>query len=195
MRNNDNMSPSFGLSIGDLIRVYRKKSRITQKDLAKILKLSPSTIVNYESGKTIPDIYTLMQICTILEIPKDIILREVNELVLDMYNADEGIIIDSCGKVCGPIKQIKATVFNFYKCRKCDYCCILKNGTVYLMKNVTFLECEDTGLVKFYDDDVFVLAKFDGKQYTDISTGKESKKVEAIVARSLGEVEDYEIIE
>ena len=76
-----------------------------------------------------------------------------------------------------------------------DYCCVQQNGKVYLMNNTNSLEASDTGLVKFCGDDVFVLAKFDGEKYINISTGKESVSIETIVAKSLGELDVYEITE
>ena len=69
MGDNITIPESFGVSVGDLIRMFRKKNNITQADLAKVLNLSVSTIANYESGKTVPDIYTLKQIYAILNIP------------------------------------------------------------------------------------------------------------------------------
>lgn len=39
--------------IGTNIRIIRKKNKLTQKDLAKILNTSQSTISSYESGNTI----------------------------------------------------------------------------------------------------------------------------------------------
>lgn len=195
MGDNITIPESFGVSVGDLIRMFRKKNNITQADLAKVLNLSVSTIANYESGKTVPDIYTLKQIYAILNIPTKITLKQPNEILLDLYNADNGLFIDDNGKVCGDIKEIKATIFNLYRCRKFDYCCVQQNGKVYLMNNTNSLEPTDTGLVKFCGDDVFVLAKFDGEKYINISTGKESVSIETIVAKSLGELDVYEITE
>ena len=41
------------VAIGNNIKILRKRNRLTQKDLARILNTSQSTISAYESGKTL----------------------------------------------------------------------------------------------------------------------------------------------
>ena len=189
------ITESLGVSVGDLIRMFRNKNNITQSDMAKALNLSVTTIANYEAGKTVPDIYTLKRIYSILDIPTKIKIKQPGDIVLDLYDAGDGLLIDDNGLVLGDVKEIRAEIFNLYSCRKLDFCCIMKGEKIYLLNNTDFLDCGDVGLVRFPEDKVFVPAKYENDQYTDIFTGRVCNNVEYIVAKFLGEVDDYEIIE
>ncbi len=48
--------------IGDIISELRKDNRLTQKDLARILKVSVATISHYESETNLPDAAMLVKI-------------------------------------------------------------------------------------------------------------------------------------
>lgn len=195
MRDNITLPDSFGIEAGELIRVFRKKKNISQEEMAKALNLSPATVANYESGKTIPDIYTLRKIYRVLGISSKIILKQPEVQFLDLYIADEGVTIDENGKASGNRREIEAKIFNIYGCRKLSFCCVLYRDKVYLMNNSNIAEPSDIILARFCGDDAFVMTRYDGEKYVNISTGEESCEIYEIVARSLGEVEDYEIIE
>lgn len=47
---------------------YRKKSKITQKDLAEELGVAATTVSGWERGATSPDIDTLFLICNVLHV-------------------------------------------------------------------------------------------------------------------------------
>lgn len=60
--------------IGELIRRYREKNGLTQKELASRLKLSASTIGMYEQNRRTPDLDTLRELAKIFDIPASIFL-------------------------------------------------------------------------------------------------------------------------
>ncbi|MBC8059304.1 MAG: helix-turn-helix transcriptional regulator [Clostridiaceae bacterium] len=54
------------MNLSENIKKYRKEKKVTQKELAKKLNKSESTIQKYESGSVTPDIKTLTDIAEIL---------------------------------------------------------------------------------------------------------------------------------
>ena len=44
------------ITIAEAIAIYRNRKKITQKELAELLGVSVSTVINYDMGKSIPDI-------------------------------------------------------------------------------------------------------------------------------------------
>ena len=60
--------------IGKNIRQIRARKNITQEALAEALFVSRQTVSNYETGRSRPDIHTLMQIAKILDTDMDSIL-------------------------------------------------------------------------------------------------------------------------
>lgn len=59
------------------IAFYRKKCKITQKDLASLLKIKNTTVSTWERGASLPDAEMLFEICKIFGIS-----------LAEMYGAD-----------------------------------------------------------------------------------------------------------
>ena len=55
------------MKFGEQLRTLRNSQKMTQKELADMLGISPSTIGMYEQNRRIPDIKTLTQIASIFE--------------------------------------------------------------------------------------------------------------------------------
>lgn len=55
------------------LEAARVNAKLTQKELARILGVSNSTIVNWESGRTEPDASQLRKISELSQIPIDFI--------------------------------------------------------------------------------------------------------------------------
>ena len=53
--------------VGKNIRKFRTKRHMTQDDLAERLFVSRQTVSNYETGKSNPDLDTLLKIAEVLE--------------------------------------------------------------------------------------------------------------------------------
>jgi len=51
------------------LKEYRNKAGLTMYDVGKILEKNQSTVAFWETGRTIPDIPTLLQLCNLYKIP------------------------------------------------------------------------------------------------------------------------------
>lgn len=71
----------------DLNRVLRKKRKehhFTQEQLAEKLLVSPKTVSNWETGKTFPDIESLIRIAKLYHLSLDNLLVEGSDVVKDI---------------------------------------------------------------------------------------------------------------
>ena len=67
--------------IGEKIRDYRKKRGMNIQDLADAINKSKATITRYEKNEIIADIYTIMEICNVLNVDiNDLCRRNVTGL-------------------------------------------------------------------------------------------------------------------
>lgn len=57
--------------IGKNIRNYRKSMHTTQKQLAEKLGGTKSMVTNYETGYSLPDIFTLIKLADIFDVTLD----------------------------------------------------------------------------------------------------------------------------
>ncbi|MDE7324852.1 MAG: response regulator [Lachnospiraceae bacterium] len=57
--------------IGEMIRQYRERKEITQKDLAEKLNVTPQAVSRWENGISMPDIYVLPKLANLLHISID----------------------------------------------------------------------------------------------------------------------------
>ena len=104
------------INVGMAIRNYRKKNKYTQQQFAKMLGISISTLSNYETGKSLPDMHTLVQLTELIGCSTDDILSlnrfryifekcDPNEIgaenekeLLDMYRNITNKLIDESSK-------------------------------------------------------------------------------------------------
>lgn len=56
------------IKLNEKIKKYRESRNISATQLGKLISKSKSTISKYESGKVIPDIITLIEMCNVLDI-------------------------------------------------------------------------------------------------------------------------------
>lgn len=62
------------MNIGSNIKLLRKNKKLTQKDLANLLNVSPSTITKYENNQLEPSINTVIRLCSIFgKTPNDLL--------------------------------------------------------------------------------------------------------------------------
>ena len=74
----------------DNLKQARKNSKLTQKQIAEILKVSDNSVSNWEKGVSRPDIEQVSQLCKILKVSADILLD--NELEVNL-TPDEFVTI------------------------------------------------------------------------------------------------------
>ena len=61
-------------SFGEILSELRRDKSISQKELAKILHVSPATVSNYENGIHLPDIEKLMELADLFHVTTDYLL-------------------------------------------------------------------------------------------------------------------------
>lgn len=96
--------------MNDILKQLRNEKKITQRQLAKLLNLSPSTIAMYETAQRKPDFETLQKIANFFDVSTDYLLGRTNirnlykEAVLQetkaSYNLDvRGLSVEDIAKV------------------------------------------------------------------------------------------------
>ena len=75
------------MNLGDKIINLRKKENLTQENLAEILHVSRQSVSNWETGKSYPNIATLILISDKFKISLDDLLKDKKMVkVLDKIN-------------------------------------------------------------------------------------------------------------
>ena len=74
------------------LKELREQNNLSQQDLAKILKVSPSTVSNWEAGKRQPDIQMIIEIANYFNVSVDEVLgRAINERARNTNNDNHNI--------------------------------------------------------------------------------------------------------
>lgn len=71
------------------LKEYRNKSGYTTYDIGRIINKSQSTVAQWETGKTIPDIPTLLQLCQIYKIYNAGVFLELSDVIEPDENSTE----------------------------------------------------------------------------------------------------------
>ncbi len=66
-------------NFGEILSELRQDHRLSQKELAEILHLSVSTISNYETGRHLPDLDTVLEIAEFFSVSADYLLGRVSQ--------------------------------------------------------------------------------------------------------------------
>jgi Fic family protein len=74
------------MNIGNKIKEYREKNKMTQKDIAKILGVEPGTISKYESGMIEPNIESIKKLAETFQISIDELLADENDFDVSKVN-------------------------------------------------------------------------------------------------------------
>jgi repressor LexA len=88
-------------SLGKRIKLLRIEKGLTQADLAQILFSTKTTISNYETGYSTPDLDTLLKIADYFNVTMDYLLGRVDKRAPNKYGfvSDEMIIVPILRKV------------------------------------------------------------------------------------------------
>ena len=75
--------------VGDLIKKHRVLKELTQKELADLLDVSPSTVGMYEQNRRIPDAEILVKISNIFNVTVDYLLGNSDQKKEQYYFDNE----------------------------------------------------------------------------------------------------------
>lgn len=99
------MHEDLNIVFGRILADLRKNEGLTQKQLAKVLNVSESTLAHYEQGGTLPNIYILSALADYFKVPVDYLLgrcqnkieyTKMNEKISDSMNLGQMVNIISC---------------------------------------------------------------------------------------------------
>lgn len=77
------------MTVGDNIRFYRQKKKLTQKQLGELCHIAESTIRRYELGKLNPKYETLKKIALALDIHPLVLLNQISEQLASELSTEE----------------------------------------------------------------------------------------------------------
>lgn len=184
-----------GMSIGELIKLFREYKGYSQEELAGAIGVSAATVSNYEHNKTIPDVLTLRSIILFLHIPTEyIFLRDGGDVRFVLYHMEENIIFNEFGM---PITDNRSEIYskdlNMYAGSKWNFCCFEVLGKVYLVCD--YNEDFEDGIVIAREDgtNFYRLMNKCGMEFTDVLTDNKCRNVVSIAGRVLGEISEYKI--
>ncbi|WP_265456098.1 helix-turn-helix transcriptional regulator [Enterococcus sp. HY326] len=63
------------MELATKLKLHREKRNLSQEEVAKIIKVSRQTISNWETGKTLPDINSLILVSNLYDISLDFMLK------------------------------------------------------------------------------------------------------------------------
>lgn len=84
----------FNLELGNQIKKYRADNNLSQEDLAEKIYVTRQTISNWETGKSYPDIHSLLLMSTLFNVSLDQLIKgdietmkeEIKQSELDKFN-------------------------------------------------------------------------------------------------------------
>ncbi len=66
--------------VGETIRILRKKSKLTQTDVAQLLQIHQTAVSQWEKGRTLPDVLSLRRLCEVFCVPMESVLKGDTEM-------------------------------------------------------------------------------------------------------------------
>ncbi len=89
------------MAIGEILRVRRKALGWTQAQLAEKVGIAVKTVSNWENGRTLPDIVSLIRLSHLYGLSLDKLLQEGSDLVEDLQTK-ERLVRDATWGMLGP---------------------------------------------------------------------------------------------
>ena len=74
----DLKNPNGDKMIGSRVKELRLRNSLTQKKLAELVMVSPSSIARLETGESMVSVYTMIRIANVFQVPTSVILMEDN---------------------------------------------------------------------------------------------------------------------
>ncbi|MDE9467510.1 LexA family protein [Xenorhabdus bovienii] len=146
-------------SIGSRIRELRRKFRLTQRDIARIVGVSPSAVTQWEQDATTPSGESLLSLSKALDCPPEWIMtgkdapstKEPRHLPFNQFNVKEVPVIswDQAGQWTDPcpsrisefptIRNTNDTVFATVKVSDCAFALRTKGDSVTSVSSQFFI--------------------------------------------------------
>lgn len=88
------------MEVGNRIREERERAGMSQEDLAAVIFVSRQTVSNWETGKTYPDVQSLLLLSNLFDAPIDSLVKgdveamdaEIRSYELDRYKVKAGVV-------------------------------------------------------------------------------------------------------
>lgn len=108
------------MSFGENVSYYRKKSKITQEELAEKLEVSRQTVSRWENDSALPDVDTLIKLCELFDCDMDTLVRKNAE---DILNKKTNINIENTENATQGEQKTLLNGEALQKSDKCEYTC------------------------------------------------------------------------
>jgi len=93
----DQIIPKGDIEIGKRVKEYRKMHKLTQRKLAELVMVSPSSITRLEKGQIMVSVFTMIEIAKVLDVSISYLL--VGENCKDIFDGTELLsIYEKLGK-------------------------------------------------------------------------------------------------
>jgi len=89
------------MELNQTLREHRQKQGLTQQQLADRLFVSNKTISNWETGKTLPDIESLIRLANLFDLSLDNLLLEGSDIVEDIKAKEKAYAVQQAATL-GP---------------------------------------------------------------------------------------------
>lgn len=117
------------MDVGERLKQLRKETGTRQKDLADFLQISASAVSHYESGKNLPDAFTLVKLADFFGVSIDYMLGR-STLRLDWKSFQRSVNL-----VDGSTISLEKIVFLFLKLSEESQTDIIKLIRLYLLSD------------------------------------------------------------
>ncbi len=79
------------MDIGEKLRTARGKTGLTQEQVAEEIKVSRQTISNWENGKSLPDIVSVLHMSELYQVSLDALLKG-DQVMMDKIEKDTSVV-------------------------------------------------------------------------------------------------------
>ena len=76
------------MNLGDRFKFYREKVELTQKEAANLLGVKNYQLANYETGRTEPNIATLLKMSSIYNVSLDELMNNQHKINKNKHSED-----------------------------------------------------------------------------------------------------------
>lgn len=161
------MYDTKSITLGQTLREYRKISNMTLEEVGNKICKSKVSVCKYENNEILPDFYTLLELCNVLNI-------DINQLC-EQIEEDEI-------KIENPFQKRKLYLYYYTKNKLIDSVMELqKQGNKYMVKFFNGIKKDSKKCAYYYEGEMINDKTI---TYFDLNTGKHARvneKVQIIV--------------